>query len=179
MGIASFFSSVGALVFPPLLLLLFRHYGFAGMFLVLGACSLHICVAGALFRPLTPSLQIMINTGGKHKDRSLPENEENPAAEDTLSKPVITEEVKRNKTEVLVSNNNTETEGQIVKHMSDNKITLKERYKVLFKSPSFLAYVFLVFTLGYSLGVMSGFIPALAIENGVEEDRAAFLLSIR
>ena len=37
---------------PPLMEVLFNHYGFSGACLILGGIALHFCVSAAFFRPL-------------------------------------------------------------------------------------------------------------------------------
>ena len=191
MGLASFSSGVGALACPPLILLLFKQYGFTGMFLILGACSLHICVAGALFRPLTPSTRVLTTTVIEQEEVFLPESERNYATqsgnEDTLLKKEIFQVItEMEKTTLKIDNKDkdmswcdTESKGQHVKDKPVNNRTFKERYMALFKCPSFFALMFVVFTLSYCLSLTSGFLPAIAVENGVDEANAAFLLSIR
>ena len=189
MGLASFSSGVGALACPPLILLLFQQYGFTGMFLILGACSLHICAAGALFRPLKVSTRVLTTITIEHAEVALPESMRNcetePGDEDTLlKKDQRTTEMekttlKMDNTEEDTSQCDIESKGLDVDDTPGPNRTFKERYVLLFRCPPFLALVFVVFTLGYSLGLMSGFLPAIAVENGVDEANAAFLLSMR
>ena len=194
MGLASFSSGVGALACPPLILLLFQQYGFTGMFLVLGACSLHICVAGALFRPLTLSTRVlsvkMIEQQEAQQEALIPGSRRNCETkldnEDTLPKEngfhITTKMEKRtlniDNTEEVMSRCNKGSKVENVKDTPVHNRTFKERYKVLFKSPPFFGLMFVVFTLSYSLGLMSGFLPAIAVENGVDKTNAAFILSI-
>ena len=192
MGLASFSSGVGALACPPLILLLFKQYGFTGMFLILGACSLHICVAGALFRPLKVSTRVLKTTVIEQQDIFLPESTTNCETElkdeDTLlmrdkcNDPATTETEmttsKINDAKEDMSQCNTISKGQNLKAIPGHNKTFIERYKVLIKCPPFLALLFVVFTLGYSLGLMGNFLPALAVENGIDETNAALLLSI-
>ena len=193
MGLASFSSGVGALACPPLILLLFEQYGFTGMFLILGACSLHICVAGALFRPLMPSTRVLTITVIDQGEALLPESERNyktkPENEDILlTKDNCTDQrtTEMEKTTLTIDNTAEDTSQRVIESKGQNvhnkpgqNRTFKERYILLFKCPPFLALVFVVFTLGYSLGLMSGFVPAIAVENGVDKAKAAFLLSIK
>ena len=193
MGLASFSSGIGALACPPLILLLFKQYGFTGMFLILGACSLHICVAGALFRPLTPSTRVLTTVTIEHAEVALPNSMRNcetePGDEDTLLKTdnctdqrtteMEKTTLKMDKMESDTSQCDIESKGLDVDETPGPNRTCKERYVLLFRCPPFLALVFVVFTLGYSLGLLSGFLPAIAVENGVDEANAAFLLSMR
>ena len=43
---------MGVLILPPLALVLFEKFGFSGGMLVLGGNLFHVCIAGALYRPL-------------------------------------------------------------------------------------------------------------------------------
>ncbi|XP_048744845.2 monocarboxylate transporter 12-like isoform X3 [Ostrea edulis] len=44
--------SFGSLVFPPIIRALLNHYGLRGTLVVVGGIHLHLCVAGALMRPI-------------------------------------------------------------------------------------------------------------------------------
>ena len=46
-------TGIGTFTFAPVCEILIGMYGWRGTFLIMGAVSLHICVCGALFRPLT------------------------------------------------------------------------------------------------------------------------------
>ena len=52
MAIPSSGESLGAVVFPLIISQLNQDYGWRGMFLILSGIALHICVCGALLRPL-------------------------------------------------------------------------------------------------------------------------------
>ena len=190
MGLASFSSGVGSLASPPLIFLLLKQYGFTGMFLILGACSLHICVAGALFRPLKVSTRVLTITVIEQKEALIqksdtnhdtkPENEDTLLKKDNCTDQRTTEMEKTTlNTEEDTSQYDIELKGQNVNDVPGQNRTFKERYILLFKCPPFLALVFVVFTLAYSVGLMSGFVPAIAVENGVHKANAALLLSIK
>jgi hypothetical protein len=57
LGIATSGSGLGLFLFPPLLELLFMHYGYMGTMLLGGALMFHNSIAGALLRPLLHSQQ--------------------------------------------------------------------------------------------------------------------------
>ena len=173
MGLAAFSSGIGALACPPVILLLFKYYGFTGLFLIFGGCALHICVAGALFRPLEPSTRVLATTVTEQEEVFLPESERN---HETISG---NKETFLNKDDGNTSLCNTKSKVQKDKDTPVHNRTFKERYKILFKCPPFLGLMFVMFTLCYCLSLMSGFLPAIAVENGVGEKNAAFILSIK
>lgn len=51
---------LGTLVFPPLIDVLFEHYGFQGTFVIMGGLALNLFVTGALFRPLSMHRNIVL-----------------------------------------------------------------------------------------------------------------------
>jgi MFS family permease len=55
-GIASAGSGLGVFIFPPLIEVLFNHYGFSGAFIILSAICFNNCISGALYRPLERSI---------------------------------------------------------------------------------------------------------------------------
>ncbi len=51
-ALATSANGIGALTLSPLIQFMAYEYSYTGTFIVLGACTLHFCVSGALFRPL-------------------------------------------------------------------------------------------------------------------------------
>ena len=56
MSLATFASGLGAM-FPPVMLYLFEQYGYSGALLIIAAISLHCCVGGILYRPLSDNFK--------------------------------------------------------------------------------------------------------------------------
>ncbi len=57
-ALATSVNGVGAMVLGPLILYMSHEYGYSGTFLILGGCMLHLCISGALYRPL-PTIHIV------------------------------------------------------------------------------------------------------------------------
>ncbi|KAL5012258.1 hypothetical protein ScPMuIL_010809 [Solemya velum] len=57
-GLSSSGAGVGAFVVPPVIEILFDYYGFTGAFILLGSLIIHLCLCGALYRPLHVHHQI-------------------------------------------------------------------------------------------------------------------------
>ena len=55
-GMATAGTSIGAIVAPHIMVLLFDNYGFFGGLLILGAAMYNCCVSGAFYRPITPHI---------------------------------------------------------------------------------------------------------------------------
>ena len=55
-GMATAGTSIGAIVVPHIMVLLFQHYGFFGGLFILGAAMYNCCVSGAFYRPVTPHI---------------------------------------------------------------------------------------------------------------------------
>lgn len=51
-GICVSGTAAGSFVFPLLIELLVKNFGFHGTILLLGGCMLHVCVSATLYRPL-------------------------------------------------------------------------------------------------------------------------------
>lgn len=51
-GICVSGTAAGSFVFPLLIELLVKDFGFHGTILLLGGCMLHVCVSATLYRPL-------------------------------------------------------------------------------------------------------------------------------
>lgn len=60
-GLATSGVGLGGFFFPPLVELMFDHYGFAGTFIILSAVIANFLVCGALYRPLELQRQILEN----------------------------------------------------------------------------------------------------------------------
>ena len=202
MSIASFSSGIGALISPPLLVLLLREYGFTGMLLVVGGLCLNVCVGGALYRPLqaptTKSEQhdsaVLVKDSVTNTDASHKGTGKDSLILDKQKQPEETEAfIKREKDGLLGENETDVSEKSTQQPLPKTNITvdetqtdvvkkkegLKARYIKLLKSPTFVALTFAIFSLAFCLGLISGFLPALAVDNGVETGKAAWLLSIR
>ena len=53
-GICISGTAAGSFVFPILIEKLIKSFGFHGTILILGGCMLHVCLSGALYRPIQP-----------------------------------------------------------------------------------------------------------------------------
>ena len=174
MAIAGFSTGIGALCSPPVIILILKEYGFRGMLMILGGFSLNICVAGALFRPL--NLHIGRNNLPKGLELSnIPNKEEDP---NEAQKNDMLKTLSEDQDQDLMSTAVEQEKEVQVKQGSTRVKSMKRRFGKLFKSPSFLALAFLMFCFGHALGVTSSFLPALAVENNIEETKAALLYTI-
>lgn len=57
-GIATSGVGVGTFVIPPLIEVVFNHYGFVGAFIIIGGITLNLTVFGILMRPLSAQRRI-------------------------------------------------------------------------------------------------------------------------
>lgn len=51
-GICVSGTAAGSFVFPILIELLIKYFGFHGTILILGGCMFHVCLSAALYRPI-------------------------------------------------------------------------------------------------------------------------------
>ncbi|KAG8227961.1 hypothetical protein J437_LFUL007512, partial [Ladona fulva] len=66
-GITVSGTAAGGLLFPWLIDQLVYSYGFQGAFLLLGACTLHVCVGASLYRPLSVHMRIQAADDAKSR----------------------------------------------------------------------------------------------------------------
>lgn len=213
MSIGTFSSGVSSLICPPVMIYVFRHSGFQGMFLLVAGISLHLCVAGALFRPLEdnfPKRPIKADDieprdgtqSSQKQDKTETIGIHSKEGEDNSQiiqsdRPLLQGHEEGNMNGVILVNTNTTPNGcshgvetssdknDLTVKVKENtqtskKMNVKEMLKVnakLFKTLPFFAMIFLFFS--FNLGTSSSaFDVILAIERGVNETKAAVLISI-
>ena len=238
MSLATFASGLGAM-FPPVMLYLFEQYGYSGALLIIAAISLHCCVGGILYKPLSdnfkgkriahvemkpikPSISNGSLSGTDHKreKKTLPmllkESMESLHSlksykEDTL--PITEEENKLNgeetdeerKKKTTVTFNEDDLGDNDNENVFDRSrdgtspldkpppTRLRDRKESIFHKPNpkqkifdfsllkksrFLSLCYGIFCNAFNLGLVSAFVPVLAIERGISTTKAISLLSV-
>ncbi|NXK93565.1 MOT2 protein, partial [Formicarius rufipectus] len=158
-GLAMAGSPVMLCTLAPLNQFLFDNFGWRGSFLILGAILLNCCVAGALFRPIGPSVRTQVTEEGK----------------DALKGKVTEGAVERSSPTSVPMDNKTEEEEE-----GKDCCEKINRYLdfSLFKHRGFLIYLIgnVLMFLGFFAPIV--FLAPYAKHTGIDEYSAAFLLSI-
>ncbi len=160
-GVATAGAGLGSLAYPPVVALLFMHYGFGAM-LLLGALSLHLCVSASLYRPLEKTCDARLKTDGQKIAFASPEEdneEENAPSKQSTQNPKDTDE-------------------PVAKVCCPKARNLNKYLDFsLLKDPLFLTFAISqgMSTTSYIGGNM--LLLALAEERGVPESKGVFMLS--
>ena len=240
MSLATFASGLGAM-FPPVMLYLFEQYGYSGALLIIAAISLHCCVGGILYRPLSDNfkgnrtmhvemrpMKTSISNGSltgpdhKREKKTLPtllkESMESLHSlhsykEDTVpiteeekfnGKETVDEERKKNTVVTFKEDDLWDIDNDDKNDFDKNSYEknhldepspkyLRHRKESIFHKPNpkqkifdfsllkksrFLSLCYGIFCNAFNLGLVSAFVPVLAIERGISTTKAISLLSI-
>ncbi|WAR29234.1 MOT12-like protein, partial [Mya arenaria] len=159
-GLATSGIGVGCFVFPPVVEIMFNHYGFQGTFLILAGVMSNFFVCGALFRSLEMQKQII------KTDRIKKMLAENPTKRHLLPVAMVT--LKQN-------SQPSQSAGGKPKTKKEKKPLLELS---LFKNFGFTCLCIQLFLYILSFNLTFVFLPALAKDKGIPQLDGAMLVSI-
>ena len=167
LSLTSVANGASDLIFPPLLVFLAKEYDFSGMFLIMGGICLHLFVGASLYRPLNP----------KVKSSKTPSALGKP----TKAKGIICCTPRK---ELPVKDEDDEAKDECLQTQPEDKKqdeikqkSTKERYSALFKNCAFVTFGIMSMSLSSGASLINSLLPAIAVDNGVDKTRAAFLLA--
>ncbi|CAH1785435.1 unnamed protein product [Owenia fusiformis] len=172
MGLAASSSGIGAFAMPILVRYLMFEYGYFGAMLLQGGLLLHICISGALFRPLA-------NNFRKPPTSRKEQNEDPEHMMHLLDKSKdmcdINETNDSNLNDIPEKSNAEKTVAE--KTIGHNEKQPENVYLTLFKDSGFLtlSMAILIGTFGYTS--MPVFLLALARERGLTIAKSAIILA--
>ncbi|KAL4219592.1 hypothetical protein ACF0H5_022165 [Mactra antiquata] len=199
-GISTSGVGIGCMIFPPVIEVLFTHYGFRGTFWVLSALMSHFFICGCLFRSIERHREIM------ESDRKIAARREalpNDEPKNKLLTPVSMETKIQNQ----LSNQNAAKLSTSMKIIANAKINSRRpsfftrkfsQVKLaikgsnnkkggakkpllelhLFRNYAFTAICVQLFLFTLSFNSTFVFLPALAETRGISKMEGAFLVSI-
>ena len=183
-GMATAGASVGAMVVPHIMVLLFEHYGVLGGLLILGAAMYNCCISGAFYMPIAPTIPHQL-TSSSSTNRSGPLVFGSPApVDDSSASAHSSTKIDRHGSHLGAS-----TPTEKVMYV---EVATSTKWSRLWEAASVIDRVvdvaiwtdwrFSVFTASQTLVVMSYspvymFMPALVEDGGMSEEQAAAVLS--
>ncbi|XP_052766607.1 monocarboxylate transporter 4-like [Mya arenaria] len=199
-GLATSGVGIGCFVFPPVVEIMFNHYGFEGTFLILTGVISNFFICGVLFRSLELHKKIMkqdrikkmrkeCSTKGEPVENLLPVSmvtrQQNLLSSQSAAKMSSSIEITANykieasKTSIFrrkLSHVKTAIKGK------DKPKTEKEKKPLLelslFKNFGFTALCLQLFLYTLAFNLTFVFLPALAKEKGISQLDGAWLLSV-
>jgi len=155
MGLATLGSGLGTVALAPIIRLLLNQYSFFGAMLIMGALQLNNCVAGCLFRP-NPQWNFRMKV--------------------SIKKPIYLPPAER-EMDKITSPLSEQSENGLITKMPEKTDCCSGYFNIL-KNVTFLLYGIEIVAMSVHIQTFLTFLPGIAMEMGVDEGRAALLLSI-
>ena len=196
MSLSTVGAGLGAFAYPPILQYLYREYGYRGGMMITGAVLFNAFVSAALYRPfkLKPEteelplketeleeMHVTERTGCEPNKDDMYEKKSAPNGEvkdklkvenySTVEQPVSAA------LSPMLPESQKDTENQKKRFCCPQNSAILSQFSLL-KIPLFLAILLLNFGGVYGMQMIAAFMPALAIDNDIEEFHAGLLLSI-
>ena len=189
-GASTLGTAIGMFVFPPVMDIFFRTYGFTGGLLLFGAVTLQGCVASALFYPLPHYLE----PSAKHREMEVKITKEQNKTQGSAidierlsltsesnseqnNHNCITKDSDNNDCKIDPDNHSIEIKGKSFKDETRMRKTMRKTFtacSVLFKNPFVTAMAFFTFAQFYAGYYTAAFAPALGLEKlGISIERAS------